>query len=102
MAVVKLYVPCGSEKEAKALAISLLKDRLIACATMFPAKSLYWWKGEIKDEEEIVLLCTTREELIGNARRSLEEKHSYETPCILEFGAKANDSYTQWVTEVTQ
>jgi len=102
MGVIKLYVPCSSEKEAKALASYLLEDRLIACATMFPAKSIYWWKGKIEESEEYVLLCTTRKDLRENAVRALEERHSYDTPCILEFRAEANSSYDAWVDEVTK
>lgn len=98
----KLYVPCADADEASSLAGSLLKKRLVACATSFPAHSQYWWKGAIESAGEHVLLLTTRKELVPKVREEIEAKHSYDVPCILELGVRsANAPYAQWVADET-
>lgn len=95
--LVLLYVPCGSEAEATAVASRLLEDRLIACANIYASRSLYLWKGELADEQEQVLVCKTLASKAEEARALVKQLHSYEMPCIITCSpARANDEFYLW------
>jgi periplasmic divalent cation tolerance protein len=81
-----IYTPCSSKEEAKTIASSLLEQKLIACANIIPnIQSLYIWEGELRDEEEFILLSKCKEKHAQEVERKIEEMHSYECPCILQF-----------------
>ena len=93
-----LYVPCGSEEEAVAIAKALLGEGLIACANICESRSLYMWEGELADEREFVLFMKTTVRRIDRARQLINDLHSYEVPCILAIEpTSANDAYVHWV-----
>ena len=97
--LVMLYVPCGSEPEAASLAVRLLSDRLIACANIYASRSLYMWKGEMADEEEMVLVCKTLAPRADAATSLIKQAHSYDVPCILRImPAEANKEFYRWVS----
>ena len=96
--VVLIYCPCGSEEEAVRIGRALLDRRLIACANIHESRSLYFWKGELADEKELILMCKTTVSRADAAERAIRDMHSYEIPCILRLEpAKVNDDYTKWV-----
>ena len=58
-----ILTTCSSEDEARSLALSLLKARLVACAQVIPKiRSLYWWEGKIEESEEFLLLLKSSDE----------------------------------------
>lgn len=97
-----LYITNPSEEEAKKLARILLEKKLIACANMFPIRSLYEWEGEMKDDQEIVLICKSAEDRFEDIKKTVQENHSYDVPCITKLDAEANDSFSRWVKEQTR
>jgi periplasmic divalent cation tolerance protein len=93
-----LYVPCGSEEEAAALARELLSERLIACGNIYPSRSLYIWDGALADDTEYVLFAKTTIFRAATAALRIEELHSYEVPCVVTLApAAANLAYSRWV-----
>ena len=93
-----LYVPCASEDAARDLAMSLLDRRLIACANIYPSRSIYRWKGRVSDETEYVVFAKTTAELAHDAAAAAEQLHMYDTPCVLVIEpAFANAAYSGWV-----
>ena len=96
--LVLLYVPCGSEEEARRIATSLLDQRLIACGNIYRSTSLYRWEGALADEVEHLLLCKTLARLADAAQEEVERLHSYQIPCIVHLQpAGANQAYVEWV-----
>jgi len=96
--VVLIYCPCGSNEEAVRIARALLDRRLIACANIHQSRSLYFWKGELADEQEPILICKTTASRADAAERAIRDMHSYDIPCILRLEpAKVNDDYAKWV-----
>ncbi|MBS3096302.1 divalent-cation tolerance protein CutA [Candidatus Woesearchaeota archaeon] len=91
-----VYITCKDEKEAKNISMLLLNKRLIACANIFPIKSLYWWKGKIVNGRENVIIAKTNERKIGKVEHEVKKIHSYTIPCILRIGASANKEYERW------
>ncbi|HET9496283.1 MAG TPA: divalent cation tolerance protein CutA, partial [Chloroflexia bacterium] len=93
-----IYVPCGSEDAVATLARRLLERRLIACANIYPSRSIYRWKGEVVDELEYVIFAKTTAALATEAAAAGEELHAYEIPCVLVLEpAAANAPYATWV-----
>lgn len=93
----------GSEKEAKELIETVLREKLAACLQTVEIGSHYTWKGEVCHDREVLILFKTRWDLYDALERKLCEVHSYETPEIIaidiERGSKA---YLDWIDEVTE
>lgn len=92
-----IYVTASSLEEAKYIADHLLKERLIACANIFPINSVYRWRGKIKEEQETVLILKTTEDKYITIVDEVTAIHSYETPCITKIRVEPNTTYTRWL-----
>ena len=97
MSLVLTYITNPTEEAAKKLAKHLLEKKLIACANIFPIHSMYWWKEEIADEQEFVVLAKTTDEMYDPVKAEVEKIHSYEVPCVIKINADANNSYLNWL-----
>jgi len=49
-----VLVTTASETEAEYLAIALLNERLAACVSIYPIRSIYRWQGQIENALPIV------------------------------------------------
>ena len=94
-----IYITCKDEEEAVKISKNLLEKRLIACSNMHPIRSMYWWKGKIQDEKEVVIIAKTLEKNYGRIKKEVSKLHSYDIPCILKIDAEANESCDKWVKE---
>lgn len=94
--MILIYVPCKNEKEANNISRYLLKMKFIACANIFPIKSLYNWKGKIKNSKEIVMLAKTNQKNFSDCVKGIKKLHSYEVPCIIKLDVKTNKEYFDW------
>ena len=55
-----VYVTVENFEQAELIAELAIKDKLVACANIFPeSHSMFEWKGEVKLEKETVLLLKT-------------------------------------------
>ncbi len=97
MPFILIYVTNSDLKDAKKLASHLLKKHLIACANFFPITSTYWWKGELKDANEVVSLLKTRKGNWKKVKSEVERIHPYGVPCIMKLEVEANESYEDWI-----
>ena len=95
--MILVYITCKDRKEAKKISEHLLKKRLIACANIFPVESMYWWKGKIVNEKEIVLICKSKENKFSGIKKAIKKIHSYEIPCIERIRTTADLDYEKWV-----
>lgn len=94
-----LYVTAKNKSEAQRISARLLQQKLIACANIFPIKSMYWWKGKIVGGKEAVLIVKTMKNKIAVVKKEIEKMHSYEIPCIAEIEVKVNEKYGKWLEE---
>lgn len=90
------YITCKDKKEAEKISMLLLKKRLIACANIFPIRSMYWWKGKIVKDEENVIIAKTKNKNFKRLESEIKKVHSYNIPCILIIDSNANKDYEQW------
>lgn len=97
MPLIIAYIPCLNDSEAEKISKNLLKKRIIACANIIKAKSLYFWKGNMMDDYESIIIAKSDKK---NSKKIIEEvkrTHSYKLPCIEIIDSKANKEYEQWV-----
>ena len=67
--MVFVYITCKDDKEAKKIATLLLSKKMIACANIFPIKSIFSWNGKIHQSKEVALLAKTRKKLFKSIKR---------------------------------
>jgi periplasmic divalent cation tolerance protein len=93
----------GEESEGLRLARALVDRRLAACVNVLPGvRSVYRWKGSIRDDAEWLLIVKTRRELFEQVRAAIREMHSYEQPEIVELDIADGDAgYLRWLDDQT-
>ncbi len=94
-----IYTTFGSSEEARRVAMTLLQERLIACANhLAPIVSQYEWQDEFHEEQEFLALLKTSAAKAEAAMIRLRELHSFDTPAILSWNAENADAdYAKWV-----
>jgi len=97
MAFIIIYVTHENEEEARKIVDHLLQKKMIACANLFPIKSIYWWKEKIEDSEEFVSILKTKNENWEKVNSEIEKIHPYDVPCIIKPDVESNESYDSWI-----
>ncbi len=89
----------GSKDEADRIAHALVERRLAACVNMVPgARSVYRWKEQVEEAEEVILLIKTTEDKLAALEETLKTLHSYELPEFIVLGVSGgSESYLQWI-----
>lgn len=98
-----VYVTTKDEEEAKKISLYFLEKRLVACANIFPVRSLYWWKGKIEDDSEEILIMKTQEKHKDTIIKTIKDMHSYDVPCIEFIEINSGDpDYLKWILKETE
>lgn len=99
--MILVYITCKDKGEARKISKHLLEKKLIACTNIHPIESMYWWKGKIEEDNEVVIIAKTKEENYSRVKEEVKNIHSYDVPCILKIKAEANEEYRKWIDEET-
>jgi len=96
-----VFVTVPDENVAKSVADAVLKNRLAACVNIASGlRSLYWWKGEIQDDSELLLIMKTRSDKFDALSAAVRAAHTYEVPEIIAMPITAgNPAYLDWINE---
>lgn len=79
-----VYITTSGEEESKKIGRIVVEERLAGCVNIISTiESLYWWKGEIEEDNESILIAKTKVSNIKNIIKRVKEIHSYENPAIL-------------------
>lgn len=94
-----VLVTAPDHEAAEALARALVEEGLIACASLVPGVvSIYRWKGEMKREDEVLLVMKTTAARIPELRERTAELHPYEVPEVLVLPVDDGfGPYLEWV-----
>jgi len=98
------YVTAPDRDTARSIARTAVERRLAACANIWPAESMYWWKGTLEEAGEFVIVFKTRRSLVRKLIAAIRAVHPYEVPCIVSYpmGA-AFPAFADWIdTETAQ
>ncbi len=91
-----LYITCKDNSEAKKISRYLLEKKIIACANIFPIKSLYNWKGKLTEDKEVVLILKALKENYKKIKKQIKKIHSYDIPFIGKINIEVNKEYKKW------
>ena len=96
-----VYVTAQTLEEAQAIGRAVVEKRLAACANILPGmKSIYLWKGELHEDDEVVLICKTTASRVDELTAAIVSLHSYECPCVAVMPiAPGNAAYFEWLAE---
>jgi periplasmic divalent cation tolerance protein len=97
-----VLVTTASETEAENLAIALLNDRLAACVSIYPMRSIYSWQGQIEKESEWQLAIKTDLKQFEQLSAKIQELHTYAVPEIIALPIVAgSQTYLDWLASHT-
>ena len=97
--IVFVYSTNPSKDEAKRIARHLLDKKLIGCANIFEVAALYPWEGKLVDENEVVLIAKTTDDMFEATKQEIEKIHPFSVPCIVKIPVSANDTYAAWLVD---
>jgi periplasmic divalent cation tolerance protein len=84
MSFIIVVMTAPNKQEARKIVRTLLEERLIACANILDyVHSIFWWKGKIEEEKEVLVLMKSRRSLFKKLSEKATELHSYDVPEIL-------------------
>jgi periplasmic divalent cation tolerance protein len=84
----------------KALEAALAR-RLVACGSVVPAESRYWWNGRVEAASESLVLFKTVPKRLGALFGFLRSTHPYDVPEIVELDlARVDAAYGDYLAEV--
>lgn len=91
----------GPDYDARALAHTLVENRLAACVNILPeVHSVYRWEGRVTSEPEQLLLIKTTESSVDALREEIFAHHPYDVPEFLVLPvASASAAYAAWLIE---
>jgi periplasmic divalent cation tolerance protein len=100
---VLLYITASNKKEAHKIGTILVKERLAACANIIDRiQSVYWWKGNLENGTESLLILKTKQVLAKKAISRIKALHSYDCPCITVLPVVGgNPAFLQWISDET-
>lgn len=96
-----LYMTASRREEAVEIGRALVKERLVACVNVLDGMtSLYWWKGEVQEDSEAVLVAKTLADRVPQVVSRVREMHSYECPCVVALPiVEGNPAFLNWIDE---
>jgi periplasmic divalent cation tolerance protein len=94
-----IFVTTSSMDEAKTIGKELVKEKFAACTNIIPnMQSLFVWKEEFCDEEEILLIIKSNKGLLNNVIQLVEKLHSYDVPEIIAIPIiGGSEKYLKWL-----
>ena len=96
-----VLMTAANREEANQIAELLVSARLAACVQILPEiESVYRWQGEVKREQEILLLAKATRARFDEIESKVRAMHSYETPEIIALPiTAASEPYLNWLLD---
>ncbi|MBD3866563.1 MAG: divalent-cation tolerance protein CutA [Acidobacteria bacterium] len=93
----------GSAADAATIARQLLDRRLAACVNITgPVTSVFRWEGEVREEQECLLVIKTRTSRLKAMREAFLELHPYDCPEMVELPVSGGlPPYLAWLRQET-
>ncbi|XP_043278950.1 protein CutA homolog isoform X2 [Venturia canescens] len=93
------YVTVPDQEIGKKIAHGLVNKKLAACVNIIPQiTSVYEWKDEIHEDNELLLMIKTRTEVVDALTQYVKENHPYEVCEVISLPiANGNEEYLKWI-----
>ncbi len=85
---------------AEGIARALVERGLAACVSLTASRSVYRWRGDICQEEEVTLTAKVSAEALAECAAALRALHPYELPEVISLQICSEGSlpeYLGWV-----
>ena len=101
MEPVLVITTCEKKEDASMIARSVLENRLGACVQINSGvRSSYWWKGEIVEENELVVSIKSCRIKYKDLESLILNIHPYEVPEIISLRIdEISSKYIHWMKE---
>ena len=98
-----VYITTDGTESARAIARTLVKERLAACANVLnPMISVYRWNGAVHEDRETVLIAKTAVSRVEELTARVKALHAYECPCVVSVPVDGgNQAFLVWVDAET-
>ena len=98
---VVVLVSTRTLKEARKIALALVKDELAACVNLSgPLESVYQWQGRVERSRERLLLIKTSRDAFPQVQAAIRKLHSYVTPEMICLPiVDGSHDYLDWLTQ---
>jgi len=99
-----VLITASSADEAARIGTALVDEHLAACVNVVPQiPSLFFWEGKTRDEQEALLICKSRLQILDGLISRVKALHSYTIPEILALPIVGGSSdYIAWMVEATK
>ena len=81
----------------------IVEKKLCGCISWTKVRSLFFWKNDLEDQEEFLVLFKTTKLHVEKLKSEIKKVHPYEVPEIIEI--KMNDvskGYLSWLIQSTK
>ncbi|WP_416668235.1 divalent-cation tolerance protein CutA [Egbenema bharatensis] len=95
-----VLVTAASQAEAESIAETLVQEKLAACVSLMPIRSVYTWQGEVHRDQEWQLVIKTDLSRFSDLETKVRSIHSYEVPEVIALPlVNGSQPYLDWITE---
>jgi periplasmic divalent cation tolerance protein len=96
------YVTTPDRTTARTIARAIVDLRLAACANLWPAESVYRWRGAREETREFVIVFKTRASLLRRLIAEVRRHHPHDVPCIVSYPMGPSlPAYLDWIDAET-
>lgn len=97
-----LLTSIDSFEKAGEIAQAALGSKLAACVQIFPVQSRYVWRGELREDAEVLVQMKIRTRDYAELAALVRRLHSYDVPEILRLDiAEGDAAYLEWIAQST-
>lgn len=98
---VVVFITAADKKEAERIAVSLVREKLVACVNILPAiESVFWWDKKVQHSKEVLLVAKSSRKVFPKLARRVKSMHSYEVPEIIAVPIISGyKPYLRWIDD---
>lgn len=103
-APIVVLVTTPNREVAERIARKLVETRLAACINIIDSiKSMYWWKGRIEEDNEVLMIIKTRLDVFNDLVEEVKKNHVYEVPEVIALPVIIGyRDYINWLEKETK
>jgi periplasmic divalent cation tolerance protein len=100
-AILLLRTTFSDAAVADHVARRMIEQRLAACASLSPTRSVYRWQGVVETAEETVVLFKTTHDRAAALQAAIAALHDYDMPVIETWDAGVEPEVAAWIYDET-
>lgn len=102
--IVVILVTAPDASVAARISREMLGKRLIACVNIVPGvRSLYWWKGQLEESDEVLMLLKARRADVTAIAERIRDLHPYDVPEVIAAEVVGGlEAYLEWIGAETE